>query len=70
MRTPCKHTSDKRCSDEERGRKLVMAELEVLHLKKFFDQVTEKYTEDVRKLEEKVQLSNNRGFNGKFKFRI
>jgi len=47
-----------------------MAELEVLHLKKFFDQVTEKYTEDVRKLEEKVQLSNNRGFNGKFKFRI
>ncbi|XP_072218953.1 centrosomal protein of 85 kDa-like isoform X2 [Leuresthes tenuis] len=55
MRTPCKHTSDKLSSDEELGRKLVMAELEVLHLKKFFNQVTEKYTEDVRKLEEKIK---------------
>ncbi|KAM4521749.1 centrosomal protein of 85 kDa-like isoform 2-T2 [Odontesthes bonariensis] len=54
-RTPCKHTSDKLCSDEELGRKLAMAELEVLHLKKFFNQVTEKYTEDVRKLEEKIK---------------
>lgn len=42
-------------SDEELGRKLAEAELEVLQLNEFFKQVTQKYTEDIRKLEEKVQ---------------
>ncbi|XP_032398240.1 centrosomal protein of 85 kDa-like [Etheostoma spectabile] len=51
MRTP----SDRLCCDEELGRKLVVAELEVLHLNEFFKQVTQKYTEDIRKLEEKIR---------------
>lgn len=46
--------SDKLCCDEELGRKLAVAELEVLHLSDFFKQVTQKYSEDIRKLEEKV----------------
>lgn len=48
-------TQSKQPSDEELGRKLAVAELEVLHLNEFFKQVTQKYTEDIRKLEEKVQ---------------
>lgn len=32
-----------------------MAELEVLHMNEFFKQTTQKYAEDIRKLEEKVQ---------------
>lgn len=56
LRTPCKQPSDVRlCCDEELGRKLAVAELEVLHLNDLFKQVTQKYTEDIRKLEEKVQ---------------
>ena len=55
MRTP----SDRLCCDEELGRKLAVAELEVLHLNEFFKQVTQKYTEDIRKLEEKVQQAEN-----------
>ncbi|XP_034556117.1 centrosomal protein of 85 kDa-like isoform X2 [Notolabrus celidotus] len=51
MRAP----SDRLCCDEELGRKLAVAELEVLHLNEFFKQVTQKYTEDIRKLEEKVK---------------
>lgn len=47
--------SDKLCCDEELGRKLAVAELEVLHLSDFFKQVTQKYSEDIRKLEEKVK---------------
>uniref|UniRef100_A0A8C9Z545 Centrosomal protein 85, like n=1 Tax=Sander lucioperca TaxID=283035 RepID=A0A8C9Z545_SANLU len=43
------------CCDEELGRKLAVAELEVLHLNEFFKQVTQKYTEDIRKLEEKIK---------------
>lgn len=31
-----------------------MAELEVLHLNEFFKQVTQKHTEDMKRLEEKV----------------
>lgn len=55
MRTPCKQPSDRLCCDEELSRKLAVAELEVLHLNELFKQVTQKYTEDIRKLEEKVQ---------------
>ncbi|TDH00156.1 hypothetical protein EPR50_G00185130 [Perca flavescens] len=51
LRTP----SDRLCCDEELGRKLAVAELEVLHLNEFFKQVTQKYTEDIRKLEEKIK---------------
>ncbi|XP_076612228.1 centrosomal protein of 85 kDa-like isoform X2 [Chaetodon auriga] len=50
MRTPSKQPSD-----EELGRKLAVAELEVLHLNEFFKQVTQKYTDDIRKLEEKIK---------------
>ncbi|KAM9704364.1 centrosomal protein of 85 kDa-like [Menidia menidia] len=55
VRAPCRHTSERPCCEEELGRKLAMAELEVLHLNKFFNQVTQKYTEDIRKLEEKIK---------------
>ncbi|XP_051234517.1 centrosomal protein of 85 kDa-like isoform X1 [Dicentrarchus labrax] len=50
MRVPCKQPSD-----EELGRKLSVVELEVLHLNEFFQQATQKYTEDIRKLEEKIK---------------
>ncbi|XP_049446622.1 centrosomal protein of 85 kDa-like isoform X2 [Epinephelus fuscoguttatus] len=55
MRTPCKQPSDRLCCDEDLGRKLAVAELEVLHLNEFFKQATQKYTEDIRKLEEKIK---------------
>ncbi|GAA6218537.1 centrosomal protein of 85 kDa-like isoform X1 [Lates japonicus] len=55
MRTPCKQPSDRLCCDEELSRKLAVAELEVLHLNELFKQVTQKYTEDIRKLEEKIK---------------
>ncbi|XP_044025584.1 centrosomal protein of 85 kDa-like isoform X2 [Siniperca chuatsi] len=55
MRTPCKQPSERLCCDEELGKKLAVAELEVLHLNEFFKQVTQKYTEDIRKLEEKIK---------------
>lgn len=59
MRRPSKQPSD-----EELSRKLVVTELEVLHLNEFFKQVTRKYTEDIRKLEEKVQkITENRIHN-------
>lgn len=32
-----------------------MTELEVLYLNKFFKQITQRYTEDMKKLEEKVE---------------
>ncbi|XP_071370708.1 centrosomal protein of 85 kDa-like [Centroberyx affinis] len=43
------------CDNEELGRKLAAAELEVLHLNEFLKQNTQKYTEDIRKLEEKMK---------------
>uniref|UniRef100_A0A672ZBC0 Centrosomal protein 85, like n=1 Tax=Sphaeramia orbicularis TaxID=375764 RepID=A0A672ZBC0_9TELE len=47
--------SDSLQYDEELGRKLAVAELEVHHLNEFFKQVTQKYTEGIRKLEEKIR---------------
>ncbi|KAM9782852.1 centrosomal protein of 85 kDa-like [Neosynchiropus ocellatus] len=43
-----------RC-DQDSDRKLALAELEVLHLNELCQQVTEKYTADIKKLEEKIQ---------------
>lgn len=54
MEAPCKQTSDRLYCDVELGRKLAVAELEVLQLHEFLKQATQKYTEDIRKLEEKV----------------
>ncbi|KAK5853338.1 hypothetical protein PBY51_007132 [Eleginops maclovinus] len=51
----CKQPSDRLCCDEELGRKLAVAELEVLQLNEFFKQVNHKYTEDIRKLGEKIK---------------
>ncbi|XP_017288246.1 centrosomal protein of 85 kDa-like isoform X2 [Kryptolebias marmoratus] len=55
VRTLCKLPSDRVCCDEELGRKLAVAELEVLYLNKFFKQITQRYTEDMKKLEEKIK---------------
>ncbi|XP_005806082.2 centrosomal protein of 85 kDa-like isoform X1 [Xiphophorus maculatus] len=55
MTTCGKLQSDKRCCDEELGKKLAAAELEVLHLSLFYKQVTLKYTEEIRKLEDKIK---------------
>ncbi|XP_029984796.1 centrosomal protein of 85 kDa-like [Sphaeramia orbicularis] len=52
---PRKQLSDSLQYDEELGRKLAVAELEVHHLNEFFKQVTQKYTEGIRKLEEKIR---------------
>ncbi|KAM3602496.1 uncharacterized protein V6R79_005227 [Siganus canaliculatus] len=49
MRTPGKRQT------EDLGRKLALAELKVVHLKQSFMEVTQKYTEDIRKLEEKMR---------------
>lgn len=43
------------CENGELGRKLAAAELEVIHLSEFLKQNTQKYTEDIKKLEEKVR---------------
>ncbi|KAA0701523.1 Centrosomal protein of 85 kDa-like [Triplophysa tibetana] len=44
------------CSENsELGRKLGAAELEVIHLSEFLKQNTQKYTEDIKKLEEKMK---------------
>uniref|UniRef100_A0A3B5ADI6 Centrosomal protein 85, like n=1 Tax=Stegastes partitus TaxID=144197 RepID=A0A3B5ADI6_9TELE len=51
----CKQSSSRICCDEDLRGKLAVAELEVLHLNEFFKQVTQKYSEDVRKLEEKIK---------------
>nr|XP_057945552.1 centrosomal protein of 85 kDa-like isoform X2 [Doryrhamphus excisus] len=48
-------TSDRLSCHEELGRKLAVAELEVLHLNELYKQATQKYTEDLRKLEEKIK---------------
>ncbi|XP_047244611.1 centrosomal protein of 85 kDa-like isoform X3 [Girardinichthys multiradiatus] len=55
LRTSCKPPSDRPCCDKELSKKLAMAELEMLHLNLFFKQVTLKYTEEIRKLEEKIK---------------
>ncbi|XP_023151105.1 centrosomal protein of 85 kDa-like isoform X3 [Amphiprion ocellaris] len=55
-RMSCKQQQSNRiCCDEDLRGKLAVAELEVLHLNEFFKQVTQKYSEDIRKLEEKVK---------------
>ncbi|XP_055728775.1 centrosomal protein of 85 kDa-like isoform X1 [Salvelinus fontinalis] len=43
------------CDNGELGRKLAAAELEVIHLNQFLKQNTQKYTEDIKKLEEKMK---------------
>ncbi|XP_036405353.1 centrosomal protein of 85 kDa-like isoform X1 [Megalops cyprinoides] len=43
------------CENGELGRKLAAAELEVIHLNEFLKQNTQKYTEDIKKLEEKMK---------------
>ncbi|KAJ8009036.1 hypothetical protein DPEC_G00084670 [Dallia pectoralis] len=43
------------CDSGELGRKLAAAELEVIHLNEFLKQNTQKYTEDIKKLEEKMK---------------
>uniref|UniRef100_A0A3B5LBP7 Centrosomal protein 85, like n=1 Tax=Xiphophorus couchianus TaxID=32473 RepID=A0A3B5LBP7_9TELE len=55
MTTCGKLQSDRRCCDEELGKKLAATELEVLHLNLFYKQVTLKYTEEIRKLEDKIK---------------
>nr|XP_061806824.1 centrosomal protein of 85 kDa-like [Nerophis lumbriciformis] len=46
---------DPLCCDEELSRKLALSELEVLHLNELYKQATQKYTDDLRKLEEKIK---------------
>lgn len=53
MGLPFKHASDSPC-DTELSPKLTAAEMEIVYLKNVFKQVTQKYTEDVCKMEEKV----------------
>ncbi|KAM4713301.1 centrosomal protein of 85 kDa-like isoform 2-T2 [Anableps anableps] len=55
MTTSCKLPSNRLCCDKELSKKLAVAELEVLHLNMFFKQITLKYTEEIRKLEEKIK---------------
>ncbi|KAI1897497.1 hypothetical protein AGOR_G00083880 [Albula goreensis] len=43
------------CENGELGRKVAAAELEVIHLNEFLKQNTQKYTEDIKKLEEKMK---------------
>ncbi|XP_017548009.1 centrosomal protein of 85 kDa-like isoform X1 [Pygocentrus nattereri] len=43
------------CENGELGRKLAATELEVIHLNEFLKQNTQKYTEDIKKLEEKMK---------------
>nr|XP_683028.4 centrosomal protein of 85 kDa-like isoform X2 [Danio rerio] len=43
------------CENGELGRKLAASELEVIHLSEFLKQNTQKYTEDIKKLEEKMK---------------
>ncbi|KAI4895690.1 hypothetical protein NFI96_024782 [Prochilodus magdalenae] len=45
------------CENGELGRKLAATELEVIHLNEFLKQNTQKYTEDIKKLEEKIHCS-------------
>lgn len=42
------------CENGELARRLASSELDVIHLKDFLKQNTQKYTEDIKKLEEKV----------------
>ncbi|KAM9356306.1 centrosomal protein of 85 kDa-like [Pholidichthys leucotaenia] len=55
VRLPCRWPSDHLCCDEDLSRKLAIAELEVIHLNQVFKQVTQKHTEDIRKLEERIK---------------
>ncbi|KAJ8270722.1 hypothetical protein GJAV_G00118520 [Gymnothorax javanicus] len=48
-------TSPLYCENGELGRKLAAAELEVIQLNEFLKQNTQKYTEDIKKLEEKMK---------------
>ncbi|XP_061126077.1 centrosomal protein of 85 kDa-like [Syngnathus typhle] len=47
--------SDRLCCDEELSRKLAVSELEVLHLTELYKQATQRYTEDLKKLEDKIK---------------
>ncbi|XP_029352146.1 centrosomal protein of 85 kDa-like isoform X3 [Echeneis naucrates] len=55
LRKPCSQLPDRLCCDEELGRKLAVAELKVLHMNELFKQVTRKYNDEIRKLEEKIK---------------
>ncbi|XP_077103201.1 centrosomal protein of 85 kDa-like isoform X2 [Siphateles boraxobius] len=55
-RSPLPERLSPLCSENgELGRKLAAAELEVIHLSEFLKQNTQKYTEDIKKLEEKMK---------------
>ncbi|XP_008310887.2 centrosomal protein of 85 kDa-like isoform X2 [Cynoglossus semilaevis] len=43
------------CGDEDLNQKLAVAEIKVLHLKNVYQQVIEKYAEDMRKLQKKIK---------------
>ncbi|KPP71397.1 centrosomal protein of 85 kDa-like [Scleropages formosus] len=43
------------CENGELGRRMAAAELEVIHLNELLKQNTQKYTEDIKKLEEKLE---------------
>ncbi|CAN9507563.1 unnamed protein product [Ophioblennius macclurei] len=53
--TMSKQTAGMLHRDEELSQKLAVAEWEVRHVNEFFKHVTQKYTEDIRKLEEKIK---------------
>lgn len=55
MRTSRKQPPDQLSCDEELVKKLAVAELDTIHFNKVFKQITQKYSEDIRKLEERVQ---------------
>lgn len=55
MRTACRQPSDRLCCDEDLSRRLAVTELEILQLNEIFKQVAQKHTEDMKRLEEKVQ---------------
>ncbi|KAL3979128.1 hypothetical protein ACER0C_017678 [Sarotherodon galilaeus] len=55
MRTSRKQPPDQLSCDEELVKKLAVAELEIIHFSKVFKQITQKYSEDIRKLEERIK---------------
>ncbi|XP_035766013.1 centrosomal protein of 85 kDa-like [Neolamprologus brichardi] len=55
MRTSRKQPPDQLSCDEELVKKLAVAELDTIHFNKVFKQITQKYSEDIRKLEERIK---------------
>ncbi|XP_026049902.1 centrosomal protein of 85 kDa-like isoform X4 [Astatotilapia calliptera] len=55
MRTSRKQPPDQLSCDEELVKKLAVAELDTIHFSKVFKQITQKYSEDIRKLEERIK---------------